>query len=250
PLLVGAPASLPYGDGLTLRLTPAVCLIGAALRVIVLVNAVNFMDGANGLALGSSGIGLLGLAVLALIADAPGPAALALCGVGAVAGFLIWNFPSGRLFAGDAGALFVGALAAVTSLLAIRDGGLSPFTPATLFLPMLADALLTLAWRVGRRPNLLDGHRDHLFQIGLRSGVGHAQITLLYWRAAAGCAVAGVVAAEFASGRWLLAAAQDEFIRTAASYAPFVTFVGLCIVSCVISVRVRRFAAAHGLDQP
>ncbi|MGE3143582.1 MAG: hypothetical protein AB7L65_09690, partial [Hyphomonadaceae bacterium] len=75
PLLVGAPASLPFGDGLSLRLTPAVGVIGAALWVFVLVNAVNFMDGANGLALGSSGIGLLGLAVLALIADAPGPAA-------------------------------------------------------------------------------------------------------------------------------------------------------------------------------
>ena len=77
----------------------------------------------------------------------------------------------------------------------------------------------------------------------------HARVTLIYWRAAALCAVLGVAAAELASGGWLPARA-GAVVRVIASYAPFVTFVGLVIASLVISARVRRFAAAQGLDQP
>ena len=70
------------------------------------------------------------------------------CCAGALIGFLYWNFPHGRIFAGDSGALFAGAVAALASLMIISRTDVPPFVPPILFMPLLADALLTLAWRM------------------------------------------------------------------------------------------------------
>lgn len=250
PIVVGGPLAIPIGEGLVLPLHPILALMGSALWVFVLVNAVNFLDGANGLSMGSSLVGLAGLAACALVADAPHVAALAFCGAAALGGFLVWNFPAGRLFAGDAGALFAGALAALASLIAIEDGGISPFIPVALFFPFLADALLTLAWRVGKRPRLLDGHRDHMFQIALRAGWTHRRVSLTYWALSGVCAVLAIGATFIARGAWLPFEARGSFAETAATYAPIAVFLVLAGVSLVISARVRAFARAHGHDAP
>ena len=148
--LIGVIDVLPFGAGLELRLPFAIGLFGTALWVFVLVNCVNFMDGANGLAMGSAAIGLLGLAAIATDLGSASGAAICLCCAGALAGFLVWNVPNGALFAGDSGALFAGSVGAFASLLVMRETGLTPFVPPLLFLPLLADALLTLAR--GARP--------------------------------------------------------------------------------------------------
>lgn len=250
PLVVGGPLAIPLGDGLVLPLHPIAALLGSALWVFVLVNAVNFLDGANGLSMGSVLIGLVGLAACALASDAPHVAALAFCGAAGLAGFLLWNFPGGRLFAGDAGALFAGALAALASLIAIEDAGLSPFIPVALFFPFFADSLLTLAWRVGKRPKLLDGHRDHMFQIALRAKWSHRRVSLTYWALSMVCALLALAVTFIARGQWLPFEARGGVLEAAASYAPFALFVLMAGVSLLISARVRAFARANGHDVP
>jgi UDP-GlcNAc:undecaprenyl-phosphate/decaprenyl-phosphate GlcNAc-1-phosphate transferase len=205
-------------------------IAGTALWVFVVVNAVNFMDGANGLAMGSVAIGMLALASVALPAGAISAGAAALCAAGALAGFLIWNFPHGKLFAGDSGALFAGALSALLSILVIHRIGLSPAVPAILFFPLIADALLTLAWRAIRRRSLLDGHSEHIYQIVMHAGVSHAEIALVYWAAMAGCGVLGFLAA------------RDPGV------APWVTLGGLVILAVIVSAVVRRFAGRRGVE--
>lgn len=186
-LAVGVVEKLPLGWGVSAHLGFAIGLIGTAAWVFTMVNCVNFMDGANGLAMGSVAIGLVALATIAHMQGSPSGAAIGLCGAGALVGFLVWNFPGGRLFAGDSGALFAGALAALTSLLIIARTGLSPFVPPIVFFPLLADALLTLAWRWRRRRSLLDGHSEHIYQIALRAGWSHERVALSYWAAMAAC---------------------------------------------------------------
>jgi DNA-binding transcriptional MocR family regulator len=114
-LAVGLVRVLPLGET-SLELGFIVALIGTAAWVFTLVNCVNFMDGANGLAMGSVAIGLVALAVVGVSLHAFSGAAIAVCGAGALIGFLVWNFPGGRLFAGDSGALFAGAIAAMAVL--------------------------------------------------------------------------------------------------------------------------------------
>lgn len=207
-LTVGVVQNLPVGWGPPIYLGFALGLAGTSAWVFTLVNCVNFMDGANGLAMGSVAIGLAGLAAIAYDQGAASGAGVALCGFGALIGFLVWNFPGGRLFAGNSGALFAGALAAVTSLLVIARVGMSPFVPPILFFPLLADALLTLAWRWRRRRSLLEGHSEHLYQIALRAGWGHKRVALVYWAASAGCAALAIVVANgYDDAAWLALAA-------------------------------------------
>lgn len=250
PLIVGGAVDIPFGAGAVFELHPLAALIGSALWVFVLVNAVNFVDGANGLAIGAVAIGLVGLAFNALLRGAPHAAALAICGAGAAIGFLYWNFPHGKLFAGDAGALFLGALAAVASLIAIEDGGTSPFTIVLLFFPIIADVLLTLAWRVGRRRQLLDGHRDHHYQIAIRAGWSHARVTRTFWALTAGCVVLATIGSVLGRGVWLPIELRGGALEAAMTYIQFGFFVVLAAIAFVASGRIRAFAAAHGHDGP
>lgn len=207
-------------------------LIGTALWIFTLVNSVNFMDGANGLAMGSVTIGLFWLCVLSIShgGGTGAGAAAGACAAGALIGFLFWNFPHGRLFAGDSGALFAGGLAALASVLVIHRTGLSPLVPAILFFPLLADALLTLAWRAIRRHSLLDGHSEHLYQIAIYGGMSHGEVALIYWAAMGGCGAIGFLVA------------RDPGV------SPWIALGALAIAAIVISVVVRRFADRRGVQ--
>lgn len=81
-------------------------------------------------------VGLAGLSTIAFEGSSIGGAAIALCCIGAIAGFLVWNFPAGRLFAGDSGALFSGAIAAFACLIVIARTGMSPLIAPILFFPV------------------------------------------------------------------------------------------------------------------
>lgn len=235
-------------------------VLGSALWVFTMANAVNFIDGANGLAMGSMAVGLTGLALIAWVHDAPHAMALALCGVGGLVGLLVWNFPSGKVFAGDAGALFAGVLAATAGLLLVRDGGVSPVIPPLLFFPILADVLLTLAHRVKKGRHLLEAHNDHLYQVGRRAGMSHARAATIYWIATAHCAAIAFVASyapRIAPPSLLEPQPGDVPAATVlmgqvagwtAALAPYIAMVVLALVAMKVSDRVRRFAEARGID--
>lgn len=218
---------LPLGE-YQLRLPFFVALLGTALWVFTLLNAVNFMDGANGLAMGSTAVGLLALAAIAWQGEAWSGVAITICAAAALAGFLVWNYPSGRLFAGDSGALFAGAIAAFASLIVIARAGLSPFVPPLVFLPLLADVLLTLFHRARQGRSLLEPHREHLYQIVQTAGVPHSRVAPLYWMAMAVC---GVIA---------YLASFDP-----AQSAPSIALAALAGVAVAIDLSVRRWAKAR-----
>jgi UDP-N-acetylmuramyl pentapeptide phosphotransferase/UDP-N-acetylglucosamine-1-phosphate transferase len=245
---------IPFFSGAVAPIGPIVGVVGSALWMFTIINATNFIDGANGLSMGSMGCGLAGLAAIALFNGAYDAAILALAGMGAAIGFLVWNFPRGLIFAGDAGALFIGALAGAASLVAIESGGVSPFIPPLLFFPILADVLLTLAWRLKRGRPLLASHRDHLFQIGLRANLGHARVSLIYWALTAVCALIAVLADRLERAAPTFAQDDDasnwagQTLALVASGAPFIAWGVLAAVSIVVAVKVRAHARRHRLD--
>lgn len=227
---VGPVARFPlYGD-VVLQLPYAIAFLGTALWIFTVVNGVNFMDGANGLAMGSVAVGLASLAAVAATHGSPAGVAICLCAIGAVLGFLFWNFPAGRLFAGDSGALFAGALAALSSVIVIHRTGISPLIPPILFFPFLADVLVTLAWRAWRRRSLFDGHSEHLYQIARHGGMSHAEVSFTYWAATAACGAVG----------WL--------VSTQNTAAQLVALTALAAAAIVVSTVVRRFADRRGIE--
>ncbi len=228
----GVVQTMPLTAGLSLHLPYLAGLVGTALWIFTLINCVNFMDGANGLAMGSVAIGLGALGLAGFGADIHSAAAIGACGVGALVGFLLWNFPLGRLFAGDSGALFAAALGAFIALILIARLRLSPFAAPIAFFPLLADALITLFWRLRLRGwrALFAGHDEHHYQLLRRGGFSSVAITLLYWSMTAAC---GVLAF------WLAQHREPSLSLVALG--------GLAALALVLSMAVRTWARWRGL---
>jgi Fuc2NAc and GlcNAc transferase len=194
--------STPFGP---LGLGPVIGVLGSALWIVVVTNAVNFMDGANGLSPGTMIIALAGLGISAAFGGDPGVATLALLGAAAGAGFLPWNLPLGRVFQGDAGALFSSSLFAALVLLAAGrsgEGAISLWFGPLALLVLLTDVFMTLLARARRGAPLLSAHRDHLFQRWLIvGGRTHAGLSVRIWLLTGGLTlVAGGLA--FAPFAW------------------------------------------------
>jgi UDP-GlcNAc:undecaprenyl-phosphate GlcNAc-1-phosphate transferase len=173
---------LPLGLGLNLPLGPIVGAAGVALWIVVATNAVNFMDGANGVAPGAQAC-LFAAVAAATWARQPLVAEVSTAAALACAGFLPWNL-RGRLFQGDAGALFCGFLFAGLAILSTAPSpspALSLYFGPLILLPFLTDVLLTLAVRARRRQSLLKAHRDHLYQLWLRQDPNRSHVSLA-WR--------------------------------------------------------------------
>ena len=140
-------------------------LWGPIVTVVWLVavpNLINLVDGYDGLA---GGIGLSSMLLLGVVAQANGFLGLFACAlVGALLGFLRYNFPPARIYLGDGGAYFLGFLIAALTL-ANADRGLAFQTiGATLVLLSvpLADAAFTALRRGVRGLPLLRPDRRHL----------------------------------------------------------------------------------------
>ncbi len=180
------------GSGLVLPQAAAILVTAA--WMFVMANAVNFMDGSNGLAMGTSALVFAGLGLLAARHMLePGSEAAAMAGaiaflsVAAIGGFLVWNL-RGRLYAGDAGSLSTGGLIGGLSALLAAEG-VPLLIPLALSLPILIDVFLTLAWRAHNRRPLMQAHRDHAYQLLLRAGWGHLRVAALWWGFTAICVV-------------------------------------------------------------
>jgi Fuc2NAc and GlcNAc transferase len=180
------PARIPLTNTLGVDLPWLAGVAGVALWMIVAVNAVNFTDGSNGLVVGALAIVLSGLGLRTLgEADSALPAVL-LGAAGACLGLLPWNYPKARLFQGDAGALYLGALIAALAVVAAGPGRVAApmnlFTVPIALTPLLTDVLLTLIVRWRRKARLFDAHKDHLYQRWMSAhGGDHGALARRFW---------------------------------------------------------------------
>lgn len=193
---------LPWGGGQTLILDPLQAGLFTVLITVVMINAMNFIDGLDGLA---AGVGLIAAAAmlifsLGILHDQGGdvgaypPAMIAAALAGACLGFLPHNFQPARIFMGDSGAMLIGLLLAAVSINAsgriplsaygTRDlfALLSPIilVAAVMFIPML-DLLMAVVRRVraGRSPFSPD--KLHLHHRLLHIGHSHRRAVLLIY---------------------------------------------------------------------
>lgn len=134
--------------------------------VVGLTNAINLLDGVDGLAAGVTAFAALTLSVGAIHKGEPLTALLALSVAGATIGFLRHNFPPARIFMGDSGALFLGFFLSAVALKGVVKGPVA----GAILVPMVAlgvpiwDSLLTVTRRVADgRPIFAadDGHVHH-----------------------------------------------------------------------------------------
>lgn len=111
-----------WGVDTLLEVSPLLAIAITAVAVAGVANSINIIDGFHGVAGSAVIIMLIGLGILSWRTGDVFVMNLALLGIGATLGFLLINYPTGRLFMGDGGAYFLGFwLAEVAVLLVIRN---------------------------------------------------------------------------------------------------------------------------------
>jgi UDP-GlcNAc:undecaprenyl-phosphate GlcNAc-1-phosphate transferase len=151
--------------------------------IVFVTNAMNFIDGLDGLA---GGVALIACLFLAYIAAWQGGlfvyfAALLLAA--GLFGFLPFNFPRARIFMGDVGSQFCGFLLAILGVAASRFErvDLSFAIVPMLLSGVLFDVAFTLVRRALAGESLTRAHRGHLYQVAQRSGMDARTVALLHW---------------------------------------------------------------------
>lgn len=151
--------------------------------IVGCTNAVNFMDGLDGLVAGTLVIACTALAAIAAHQEGWFVYAAALFLAAGFLGFLPFNLHPARIFMGDVGSQFAGFMLAVLAVAAARfDATQVSFliVPLLLF-GLLFDAAFTLLRRAATGERLGEAHRTHLYQMANRSGMGVRAVAAVHW---------------------------------------------------------------------
>ena len=190
---------VPFASSNYIVLSSDLAPIVTMLMVVVMANAINLVDGLDGLA---AGIVFIAGTAFFLYADRLFKAGLldganiapliAIIAVGVSAGFLPHNFSPARIFMGDAGAMLLGLLLAVCTITvggrtADQFSGQTYFFFAPLVIPVvilgvpIVDTVLSFVRRVVRRQPFSQADRDHLHHRLMRLGHGPRRSVVILW---------------------------------------------------------------------
>jgi UDP-GlcNAc:undecaprenyl-phosphate GlcNAc-1-phosphate transferase len=196
--------------------------------ILFITNAMNFIDGLNGLASGVTLLTCLILSAIAALYSGYFVYTAALLLAGAVLGFLPFNFPRAKIFMGDVGSQFCGFMLALFGIAAARYEAvpLSFLLVPLLLSGVLFDVAFTLVRRAFAGDNLAQAHRSHLYQIAQRSGIDARIVALLHWGFVL---IGGAAAAGF-----LLSPDRDKLLVALAPLAVQIVWAGY------VTWRARR----------
>lgn len=150
-----------------LQWSPLIAIAFTAFAAAGVANAINIIDGYNGLA---SGFAILALCTLAWVAFKVSDQVVLLASLtmlGAVLGFFCWNWPGGRIFMGDGGAYLVGFwLAELGVLLVVRNPEVSPWFPMAVMIYPIWETLYSIYRRQNTRQGKVgEADSSHLHQL-------------------------------------------------------------------------------------
>ena len=153
--------------------------VGVVVTVMACANAVNLVDGQDGLAGGLAAISTAGLLFLMPVGDEAGRA-LAAALIGSLAAFLLWNRPPARVFLGNGGAYAVGTVLAVLVSHAGAQGW-PELLAAGICLGVFAYELIsTVVRRAFQRRSLVAGDRGHAYDVAARVLGSRGRSTALF----------------------------------------------------------------------
>jgi len=201
--------------------------------IVGITNAVNLIDGLDGLAAGISAITCGAIAVFSIHTGQVVMATLMLGMLGALAGFLFYNFNPARIFLGDCGSMFLGFFLATASVVCATKSA----TLVGLALPALAlglpifDTLFSMIRRALERRSMFAPDRNHLHHRLIGMGLKHRHAVILMY----------VVT--------LLAAGLGMFMMVTRDLATVAVFAGAMVPVLVIfrvvgAVRLREAFSA------
>jgi UDP-GlcNAc:undecaprenyl-phosphate/decaprenyl-phosphate GlcNAc-1-phosphate transferase len=171
--------NLPFGGKLDFGL---LSIPFTMIWIIGITNAINLIDGLDGLAAGVSTIALISISGMAVIMGNMYVAIVALIVAAGTLGFLIFNFHPAKIFMGDTGALFLGYLISVLSLLGFKNVTfISLIIPVIILGVPISDTFFAIIRRFVNKQPLSAPDKSHLHHCLLRSGFSHRQTVLLIY---------------------------------------------------------------------
>jgi UDP-GlcNAc:undecaprenyl-phosphate GlcNAc-1-phosphate transferase len=220
----------------SLSFPPWIAWLGTMLWIVGITNAVNLIDGLDGLAAGVGAIIGGTLTVIAWQAGSPLGVCVGLALFGALLGFLPFNFAPARIFLGDTGALFIGFVLSLLALEGTRRLALLTFVVPLLALAVpIMDTAISIFRRMRQGTPLFRADRQHM----------HHRLL-----AARGSARAAVLQFYFVTSCFCLIALSFTRIRGIVA-ALFLVVVCLLTLRLLRNLGVLTFApAAPGDDEP
>jgi UDP-GlcNAc:undecaprenyl-phosphate GlcNAc-1-phosphate transferase len=152
--------------------------------LVGVINAVNLIDGLDGLAAGVVAIGVLFLGLQGFLLGQKFVVFVALAVLGGSLAFLKYNFYPAKIFMGDSGSLFLGFVVGSISIYGAPGGraGSPYFLLAifVLFLPIL-DTILAIIRRVSRRKPIFSSDSSHIHHYCLKKGLTQIQAVVCFY---------------------------------------------------------------------
>lgn len=171
--------NLPFGGQVEFGFLSTVITL---LWIIGITNAINLIDGLDGLAAGISAIALFSIAGMALIMGNIYVMTMALILFFSILGFLPYNFFPAKIFMGDTGALFLGFMIAVLSLLGFKNVTIVSFIiPIFILAVPIFDTLIAMTRRFVQGRPMTSPDSSHLHHRLLRLGFTHKQTVIFIY---------------------------------------------------------------------
>jgi len=164
--------NLPFDEGFSIGWLLSIPV--TMVWIVAVTNAVNLIDGLDGLAAGVSAIATATLLVVSLLMGNTFVALLCAVLLGATMGFLVFNFHPAKIFMGDTGALFLGFQLAVLSIMGFKQVTLFSYVIPLLLLGVpLSDTFFAIVRRKLNKKPISAADKSHLHHCLLHLGLSH-----------------------------------------------------------------------------
>lgn len=155
------------------------------LWIVGITNAINLIDGLDGLSSGISIIVLFTISMTSLTSGRTDIASLSLVLAGAIMGFLFYNFHPAKVFLGDCGALYIGFMISVISLLGFGYNVSTFFTlgaPIVVLMVPIMDTLVAIIRRKVHHKRFSEADRAHLHHnLMFKLKLGHRKSVIVLY---------------------------------------------------------------------
>lgn len=166
--------------------------------IVAITNAINLIDGLDGLSAGVSAIGIATIGVMALLAGKSLILMLSVILLGSIIGFLFYNFHPAKIFMGDTGALFLGYSISILSLLGLyKSVTLFSFLVPIIILGVpVFDTTFAIIRRIVNKKPISAPDKSHLHHRLLALGLSHRNTVLAIYAFGILFSVCAVIVSE------------------------------------------------------
>jgi len=175
--------------------------------IVGCTNAINLIDGLDGLAAGVSAIAIGTILVMASLMGSEPVILVSALLLGGVIGFLVFNFHPAKIFMGDSGSLFLGFALATLSMLGFKQVAVVSFvTPLLIIGVPLSDTFFAIVRRMVNKKPIFAPDKGHLHHCLRELGFSHRRTVLIIYGIAAffgACAIVQSVVVQSPAANWV-----------------------------------------------